>query len=373
MPTEPLTQLARLQRDNAALKEAESKMFQRVRTLERELKNINKEQDSAASIREAIYRLSAQAPKPPRWIAKPAKGGLTGVPMTIWSDWHWGEVIRAEEVGGANEFNRTIAKRRVQILVDQTIDLALKHMVKPEYPGIVICLGGDFYTGTIHDELRETNEGFVFQVLQELQDQMAAAITQMAKAFGKVFVPCVVGNHGRTTTRPRAKGRVYENYEWNLYCQLERHFRGNKDVQFLIPGETDAYFSVMGHRFLLTHGDSLGVKGGDGIIGALGPITRGAIKVGRSEAQIGRDFDTLLIGHYHTYIPRSDASAVIANGSLLGYNEYARLMLRVPYARPSQALWFVHEKHGLTAQWNVYLDSLKHRPRPKHEWVTWRG
>ena len=182
--------------------------------------------------------------------------------------------------------------------------------------------------------------------LQELQDQMAAAITQMAKAFGKVFVPCVVGNHGRTTTRPRAKGRVYENYEWNLYCQLERHFRGNKDVQFLIPGETDAYFSVMGHRFLLTHGDSLGVKGGDGIIGALGPITRGAIKVGRSEAQIGRDFDTLLIGHYHTYIPRSDASAVIANGSLLGYNEYARLMLRVPYARPSQALWFVHEKHG---------------------------
>ena len=78
MPTEPLTQIARLQRDNTALKEAESKMFQRVRTLERELKNINKEQDSAASVREAIYRLSAQAPKPPKWIAKPCEGRTYG-------------------------------------------------------------------------------------------------------------------------------------------------------------------------------------------------------------------------------------------------------------------------------------------------------
>ncbi len=367
-------EIERLRRDNLALKEAEEKTYARVRQLERELKEFRKEKDTAEAIREKIYGLAAQTPKPPKWISgKLATVGHPGAPMTMWSDWHWGEVVNEVEVGGVNKFNRTVAKQRLQLLVDNTLDLTFNHMVKPDYPGIVICLAGDLFTGTIHDEHRETNEGFVFQILSELQDQMASAITKMADKFGRVFLPCVVGNHGRTTLRPRAKGRVFENYEWNLYCQLEKHFkdRGDRRVQFMIPGETDAFFPVLGHRFLLTHGDSLGVKGGDGIIGALGPITRGAIKVGRSEAQIGRDFDTLLMGHWHTYVPRGDASAALVNGSLKGYDEYARLMLRVPYARPSQALWFIHPKHGFTAQWPIYLDTHK-RKRAAKEWVSWR-
>ncbi len=364
-------EVAQLRVDNKALKELEGKTFNRLRQLERELKDVKQEKDSAEEVREKIYRLAAQTPDPPRWIAGGHKVGLPGVPMTMWSDWHWGEVVNPVEVGGVNSFNRTIAKQRLQTLVDHTIDLAINHMVRPNYPGIIICLGGDFFTGTIQEELRETNEGFIFQILEELQDYMAAAILRMANKFGRLFLPCVVGNHGRTSLRPRAKGRVYENYEWNLYCQLERYFRGDKRIQFMIPGETDAYFVVLGHRFLLTHGDTLGVKGGDGIIGALGPITRGSIKVGRSEAQIGRDFDTLLMGHWHTYTPRGDSSGALVNGSFKGYDEYARLMLRVPYARPSQALWFVHEKHGFTAQWPIYLEEQP-RQRKTTDWVSWR-
>jgi hypothetical protein len=37
----------------------------------------------------------------------------------------------------------------------------------------------------------------------------------------------------------------------------------------------DVHYRVYGVRFLLNHGDMLGVKGGDGIIGAIGPIMRG--------------------------------------------------------------------------------------------------
>jgi predicted phosphodiesterase len=367
-----LSEIERLRRDNLALKEAEAKTYYRVRQLERELKQINQEKDSAENVREKIYRLAAQSPSPPKWLSVPKKhDSSSGVPMTMWSDWHWGEIVNRAEVGGANAFNRTIAKQRLAYLVDQTIDLALRHMTKPRYPGIVVCLAGDFYTGTIHEDLRETNEGFIFQIIAELQDNMVAALERMADAFGRVFVPCVVGNHGRATLRPRNKGHVYTNYEWNVYCQLEKYFHRDNRIQFLIPGETDAYFSVLGHRFLLTHGDTLGVRGGDGIIGALGPITRGAIKVGRSEAQIGRDFDTLLMGHYHIYVPRGDASAALVNGSLIGYNEHARLALRVPYARPSQALWFVHERHGFTAQWPIYLDTQPRKAKAS-EWLSWR-
>ena len=95
------------------------------------------------------------------------------------------------------------------------------------------------------------------------------------------------------------------------------------------------------------------------------------MKVGRSEAQIGRDFDTLLMGHYHTYMPRGDIVPAIVNGSVIGYNEYARLALRVPYSRPSQALWFMHPEHGVTAEWQIYLDKAR-KSAETAEWLTFQ-
>jgi predicted phosphodiesterase len=245
-------------------------------------------------------------------------------------------------------------------------------MVNPVYPGVVVALGGDMITGAIHEELAVTNWGTTQQQFIQVQEALEWALIRMADAFGKVFVPCVVGNHGRDTIKPRFKNRVFQNYEWNLYMQLARTFSKDKRFRFLVPEDTDAHFKIYDHRFLLTHGDTLGVKGGDGIIGALGPIARGATKVGRAEAQIGRDFDTLLMGHYHTYIPSNDAVPVIVNGALKGYDEYARSALRVRYSRPSQALWFVHPNHGITAQWQVFLDERR-KAVPQTQWLTFEG
>lgn len=623
--------------------DTEARLRTKLKLAERELAAVHRENDTAESIRKEIYQLAANTPDPPRWLnSKRHKVGDPGVPIVVWSDWHWGERVDPVQVGGVNRYDRVVAKRRLQRLIDTTIDLATRHMVKPKYPGIVVCMGGDMITGAIHEELGETNDGYVQQHLLEVQEQLISALEKMADTFGKVFVPCVVGNHGRNTVKPRCKGRVYcldadtpiltrdlrwvrggdlsvgtpllafdeeaadkrgrryknavvmsagtkrartikitledgttfyatpehkflahgqkgqgackwitaqemlawskssrknkgtwrvdrfltpwkedlsyeagylaaafdgegclarskprgvdgelfcyqlsynqtdnamlrearrclqvlgfdwyesvskhetnktkyalyitggfdeiarflgtvrpkrllekwaefdvgakflhrkksvhivsaedggereiamlssssetyfsdgfashnTNYEWNLYCQLERHFLRDKRIQFMIPGETDAHFTVAGHRYMLTHGDMLGVRGGDGIIGALGPVARGAIKVGRSEAQIGRDFDTMIMCHYHTYIPRSEACAVIVNGSMKGYDEYVRLQLRVPYSRPSQALWFTHPKHGITAQWQIYLeDAIKVESR-KSDWVTWQA
>ena len=295
-----------------------------------------------------------------------------GVPMTVWSDWHHGERVNKAEVAGVNEFDRAISRRRVRKLVETTIDLAKNHMTSPKYPGAVVCLGGDLITGGIHEDLRETNDGSVQQSVLEVEELCMWGLEQMANAFGRVFVPCVVGNHARGTPKVRFKRHVIQSHEWGIYCRLERHFKRDKRIQFMIPEESDAYFTVCGHRYLLTHGDMLGVKGGDGLIGALGPITRGAIKVGRGEAQVRRNFDTLVMGHWHTYIPRSEASSVIVNGALKGYDEYARSGLRIPYARPSQALWFTHPRYGITAQWPVYLEDQK-SSLDAAQWVQWQG
>jgi predicted phosphodiesterase len=358
------------QKERDALAAEVKQVRGRLKAAEKDLKRREEKEVSAASLRKTLYGLSEIVPAPPKWInQKPKKGQPNvSVPVAMWSDWHAGEVVRPSEVGGLNKFNNEICRARIKRLVNITIELAKKHMGKVEYPGIVICLGGDMVSGNIHEELRETNDGTINQMLLWLQDDIAAALTRMADEFGKVFVPCVVGNHGRMKMKPHAKRRAFENYEWSLYQQLERHFKGDDRVQFYIPDGPDAMFNVLGHRILLTHGDTLGVKGGDGIIGAIGPIARGAVKIGRSEAQVGRDFDTLMLGHWHTYIPRGEASPVAVNGTLKGFDEFAHTILRVPYSRPSQSLMFIHGEHGITAQWQVFLEG-RAKAKPLKDWV----
>jgi hypothetical protein len=327
--------------------------------------------DTAEKIRTQIWGISAYDPPPPAWVTgKGGNPGHRGCPVTIWSDWHWGETVFSDEVASMNEFTPEIGHKRVKKLVNTTVSLCYEHMGKPpiNYPGIVICLGGDFITGDIHEELAVTNAQTTNQSIEDVTDALAGGIDNMATKFGNVFLPCVVGNHGRNGKQYRFKQRVYTSFEWNIYCNLKRHFKNTPHVKFLIPNEADAYFTVFGHRYLLTHGDGLGVKGGDGIIGAVGPIMRGALKVGRSESQIGRDIDTIIMGHWHQYLT---LPGVIVNNSLIGYNEYARLKLRAPYSRPSQALWFTHPEHGITAHWQVYLEALRQVQQTK-AWVEWQ-
>jgi hypothetical protein len=357
---------------NSKTVDMEAKLRTKLALATQELAARQRENDTAESIRKEIYALAAMTPDPPRWVSKKTKPGSPGVPMTVWSDWHWGERVTKSEVGGVNEFNRKIAWQRVRKLVEKTIDLCYGHMVKPDYPGIVVALAGDFITGAIHDDLAETNDGTVQQAVLDVTEALIWGISELADKFGAVFCPCVPGNHGRDTGKPRVKRAVFHSYEWNICCTLERHFRGDKRVQFMIPEEPDCLFTVAGHRYFLTHGDRLGTGGGDGIIGCLGPIARGTIKLGRQQAQIGRDFDTMVIGHYHQYVPRSEAIPVIVNGCLIGFNEYANLGLRARYSRPSQALWFTHPEHGVTAQWAIYLEPERKSITRKSDWVTWQ-
>jgi hypothetical protein len=89
--------------------------------------------------------------------------------------------------------------------------------------------------------------------------------------------------------------------------------------------------------------------------------------VGKSEIEIGRQVDTIVMGHWHQllWLP-----GVIVNNCLKGYDEFARLALRAPYSRPSQALWFVHPEHGITARWEVFLEGRRNY-KESVEWITW--
>lgn len=353
------------------IRDEKDRLQAEVETLRSKIDDMQRRVDDDADIRHAIFGLASRVPEPPKWISTGrGKNGFIGAPMTMWSDWHYGEVVRPDEVSGLNNFNSDVAKERVKRLVDTTSDLCFHHMGngKTVYPGIIVCVNGDIMTGDIHQELNETNDRTPQAQINDLTDIMISAIENLALKFGNVCVFWTVGNHGRGTMKPRMKARVRTSYEWVIGCNVERYFRNNKHVRIIVPVETDIHFNVYGQRFMQTHGDSLGTNGGDGIIGAIGPIMRGAMKVGRSESQVGRDFDWLLLGHWHQmlWLP-----GCIVNNALKGYDEFARLTLRAKYSRPSQALWFVNPEHGLTARWEIYLEGQLQASETM-KWVSWQ-
>jgi len=340
-----------------------------VRELRSELASIRRETLDAKSIRRSILGLSETSPDIPKWILRSGKAGKAGTPVLPISDAHWGEVISLAETNNINEYNMVIGQKRIRRIVEKAISICFEHTVNPQYDGIVVPVLGDMVSGDIHEELTITNEVPVMPAMLDLFGVLIWAFEQLANRFGRVFVPWVPGNHGRNTIRPTFKGRHFRNFDWLLGCLLERHFKADKRVQFYIaPNGTDVYFTVAGHRFLGTHGDQLGVKGGDGIIGVLGPIARGEIKIANQVRKMGQDFDTLLMAHFHQSLKLAD-NRVISNGCINGWSEHARLAIRAVPSPPKQNLFFVHPDYGVTNLWEVFADKAK--IGRKVDWISW--
>jgi len=316
-----------------------------------------------AIVKHKILGLASEEVAVPQWTCKPPSkvSDLTGVPTLFASDWHWGEVVRPSEIGGVNEYNLDIAHKRAETMLSVTIELLTKHLSSSRYPGICLVLGGDMISGDIHDELKETNEEPTSVVWLDLLGVLTKVITDLQKQFGNVFVVGVTGNHGRMTHKPRAKRRNHSNWDWLLYQLLRRNLQSDK-ISFLIPDGPDALYKLYHHRYMLTHGDQF--RGGDGIIGPLGPITRGDVKKRSRQAQVNAGYDTILMGHFHQLI---QLDSLIVNGSLKGYDEYAAAN-NFKFESPRQALWITHPEHGITFSMPVYVD--RRTRDTKAEWAA---
>lgn len=290
---------------------------------------------------------------PPEWVvANPNKTTSPGVPTLLVSDLHWGEVVDPTQINGVNKYDLEIAHRRLERLAERAIRLL--GIISPtfDYPGIVMPLAGDMVSGNIHDELVATNELSSVPAVLDLFEALGSLIKTLLQRFDRIFIPCVTGNHGRDTKKIWSKDRHTTSFDWLLYCFLAKHFAEDKRVTFLIPNGSDAYYKVFDHRYLLTHLDQF--RGGDSMIGALGPIIRGDHKKRSRNSQIDMPYDTMIGGHWHQYI---HLNRLIVNSSLKGYDEYA-FQGNFPYEIPQQALWLNHPKHGITYRMPVQVDTL---------------
>ncbi|RYC29011.1 hypothetical protein D3273_26210 [Lichenibacterium minor] len=343
------------------------------RRLRSSLEDCHRDALGEDEVRRMLGVLSEAPDGPPAWVAARPQQHAARTPetlITMWADWRLGEVVSREQTAGVNEYSIQIARDRFRRVVESTIEVARDHgpgARRTPFSGAVVNLVGDMVSGGLHPELQKTDETTLLQSIMVAKEMLVEGLTSMADEFGSVYAPAVCGNHGRLTHKPEFKGYSFQNADWLIYQLVRAHFEARHDDRIRIDVRTsnDVYYKVHDTRFLLTHGDMLGVKGGDGIIGSLGPIARGEVKMRGAAASSGQEYDMLLMGHWHQ--PLKLPRAIVAN-TLKGYDEYARLSLRATPSEPSQPLWFQHPTRGMTSYWDIKANAPK-APRSA-TWVS---
>lgn len=320
--------VAQLRADNAALRRALDTAEQRL--------------DIALNLR--------GAPPKPLPDYKPKPGKHRGAFVLLCSDWHVGEQVLPEAIGGRNAYTPAIASQRVDRLVEGSKWMIEAWRAGPTGYGwgidqAVLWLGGDMITGMIHDDLRESNLLSPTEEVLLAQELCIRLIDAIAAHPGikRVEVPTSWGNHGRDTPERRVSTGWKRSYEWLLYQNLARHYARSRVVRVHAGRDEISRLQVLNTSLRFNHGDVL--RYSDGVGGLTIPLRKWLAKLDRTEPA-----DVTCIGHWHQYL---DLGNAVVNNCLIGWNAYGQRV--APYSPPSQVAFLVDEQRGKRLSTEIFV------------------
>jgi len=268
------------------------------------------------------------------------------VPIIQLSDTHFDERVEPSTINGANKYNLEIAASSWSMLIQNSLKMIYHERNNSEIKQVVIWLGGDFISGNIHQELRESNYLSPTQAIRFAKEKIITAINfylQHGK-FEKIIIPCNFGNHGRTEKEKFIATGYRNSYEWMMYHDLADYFSNNKKIEFVIGDGIYVYLNIMGYVNRFFHGDYIKYSGG---VGGLTIPLRKAIGDMNKETVADYNF----MGHYHQRWQATKDCFV--NGSLIGFNAYAQSIRATPEER-QQGLNFLNKKYGMISSMSIY-------------------
>lgn len=311
---------------------------------------------SREEMRAEIARLSRQVSElsapaiDPRKIAIPKKhrgAQRESVAIICASDWHAEETVTREQTNGLNEFNLDVFESRAKWLFANAAAMVGKEAAAAPVSRVILWLGGDLISGSIHEDLIEGNSLGPIDALSLVQDVAAGGIDALVRDT-KIPVDVIVsvGNHSRITRERRVQTEHANSLEWLLGLSLGRHYSGHKHIRVICERAYHTYVDVLGHVVRFHHGHNLRYAGG--VNGLNVPAARAVAEWNR-----GRAAELDVFGHFHALTFGRDFAA---NGSLVGHNAFA-VSIRAAYQQPSQAFLLIDSRHGLTTRAPIYLDA----------------
>jgi len=142
----------------------------------------------------SILELKKQQPKK---VVIPVKNARRSeaTAVALLSDWHIDEVVDPAVISGLNEFNLEIANARVIRLFQGILRLVEIEQRDSKIDNIVLALLGDFFSGSIHDELKESNSIRTIDAVIAVQNLIFSGIkVLLEKTKCTLTIPCSVGN-----------------------------------------------------------------------------------------------------------------------------------------------------------------------------------
>ena len=270
------------------------------------------------------------------------------------SDVHTEEQVSRSVVSGLNEYNLDICRERVTHYFKRLLFM-INQSRRAGYTvnNLVIAWLGDFITGYIHEELEESNLLTPVEASLLIQELLIKGIKLLSEdgKLEKIIVPCTPGNHGRTTRRKRFTTGYKNSYEWLMYNNIKRLFEelgGYNNVEFIIPESEFIYLNLFGYINKFSHGDHFNYQGGIG--GLEVPLKKWIL---RENAVIKTDMSW--IAHWHQYIV---LNKVRVNGSVIGYNSYARAYGFEPDV-PKMQFQLLDKRRGFTLNNPIILTDWK--------------
>lgn len=307
---------------------------------------VSRLEEELAMTRHELTLYTDMPQRRPDWLkSKKASKEHRGTLVAFLSDVHAGEVVKPEEMDGYNAYDLDICEQRLKRFFERTMTVSRNYLAGVKYDGIVLGLGGDMVSGDIHEELIQTNEVSTYESVEFLVPLLVAGIEAFAEEFGKVHIVSAPGNHGRDSKKPRSKRRSAHNADTHTSRLVAQHFRDSTDITFEVPATFDVGFSVYDYSFSMEHGDNMKFSGVSEV-GSIGPVKRGTLRKSRQAQSEGKPFDYNLVGHFHQFVP-AYTQGFVMNGSLKGYDEYARTWHLTPEPA-QQALMVVTPEHGIT-------------------------
>lgn len=355
-PQKPLTDedllAAERQKNSAAEHKREARRIQ---------KALEKENSALATRLDFFNKLSeAKAPKPLRIRRRQGKAN-DGTYVMLGSDWHVGERVRPDHVGGKNEYTPEIAQERAEQFFISNVRMLEIARAGWHIDKAVFWLGGDLMTGYIHEEYEEEN--FLSPVEEALlaQDILIRGIDYLLveSDLEEIIIPTSNGNHGRTQKKMRIATYAKNSFEWMLYHMLARHYEGENRLRFRIANGYNNVLDVYGVRLNFSHGDA--VRGGGGVGGIAIPLLKrvSRIAMGTPLKWEGTDKAAAhyyIEGHHHQTL---NYGPLIKNGSLIGWNDFAE-WLGCGYEPPCQTSFVLDSKYTSINNYNpIFVEKGK--------------
>ncbi len=257
--------------------------------------------------------------------------------VLLFSDWHYGQLVKAVEVGGFSEYSPLIAKQRLELLAATIIRVLEYHPNKPNE--LVIAGLGDMVDGSILRGNQQSNIEFgVCRQVIEAVELIADFIILLSGHFPVIRFYGVYGNHARLTPNPK-DAPPQENFDLLMYHFIKQRLGTLDQISVDYTEAQHMIVEVNKHNLWLEHGDTVKGWAGYPYYGA----DREKNNIMSILSMFKEQAHYLLMGHHHRL---SYFNGIIGNGSFVGGDLFSIGKLR-RMGIAEQMLLSINETHGL--------------------------